>query len=435
MRMEDMILVSVDDHLVEPANTFERHSPAKYRDRMPRIIKGPNGEDIWTFEGKKLPTFSVNAVVGRPYEEYGFEPTGFDQLRRGTYDVHARIEDMSANGVLASMNFGSFPGFAGQIFERATDKDLAHAALQAYNDWHIYDWCGAYPDRLIPLGVIPNWDPARAAAEIRRLKKLGCNAISFPPNPTQTGLPSLHSDFWDPIWKACSDEGVIVCMHITDPRAAVPAMDSPVDVWMANMQVTMYATASDLTFSPVLRKYPKIRFALSEGGVGWIPHFLERIDAVYKRHHFWTNQDFGDRKPSELFLEHCYTCFIEDDTGIGIRHRASLDNMTWECDYPHADTTWPDSPEILWKSIGNLPENEIDKITHLNAMRAFQFDPFKFRPKENCTVGALRAEAAHIDVRTVASKGGIPAARHKGVVTFQDLVSQLSDRMPVAANR
>jgi predicted TIM-barrel fold metal-dependent hydrolase len=429
MEMNDLILVSVDDHVVEPANMFERHSPAKYKDRMPRITAGAGGEDIWVFDGMTVPNMALNAVAGRPKEEYGMEPTAFSQLRKGCYDVDARIGDMNVNGQLAGLNFPSFPGVAGQTLLKAPDKDIAMVVVQSWNDWHIDDWCGKYPGRFIPCAIMPLWGPEAAAAEVRRIARKGCHALSFPPNPTTAGLPSLHSPSWDPLWKAASEEGVVICLHIADGNGTVPSMDSPVDVFITNMPVSLYSTASDLTFSPILRKFPDIRFALSEGGTGWIPHFLERIDYVHAAHK-WTRQDFGGIQPSELFLKHVYTCFIDDKTGIKMRHEAGLRNMQWEGDYPHSDSQWPYSPETLWKSLKDVPDDEINLITHENAMRAFQFDPFKHIPKAQATVGALRAQAKHVDLSFLtAGSGGTPPAEHEGVVTFGDVMKQLSKQL------
>ena len=169
MRIEDMILISVDDHVVEPPDMFERHIPGRWKDEAPRLIHRQDGSDAWLFQGKELPNIGLNAVAGRPPEEYGLEPTSFDEMREGTWNIHKRVRDMDANGVLGSMCFPSFPQLCGQLFARTKDKDLALAVLQAYNDWHIDDWCGSYPDRFIPLALPALWDPEQAAAEIRRI--------------------------------------------------------------------------------------------------------------------------------------------------------------------------------------------------------------------------------------------------------------------------
>lgn len=432
MKMEDMILISVDDHVVEPADAFERHAPVKFKDQMPRIVKGSQGEDLWAIEDMTFPNMALNAVAGRRPEEYGMEPTCYEQLRKGTYDAKARIDDMNANGVLGSLNFPSVPGVVGQNLEKIKDKALAFAVVQTWNDWHILEWCASAPGRFIPMGIVPTWDPKLAAQEVKRIAALGCHAIAFPPNPSMTGQPSIQNEVWNPLWQACSDHQVNVCMHISDPSGCVPSMDSPVDVFMTNMPVSLYATASDLTFSPILRKFPALRFSLSEGGAGWIPHFMERADFV-SEHHIWTNQNFNGRKPSDLFREHCYSCFIEDPAGVKMREQIGIDRMMWEGDYPHSDATWPKSPELLWESMKDVPVDEVNKMTHENAMKAYSFNPFEHLKKEDCTVGALRAKATHVDLGyTDTSGAGIPPASHDGVVTFGDILEQLSGLHTVA---
>ena len=319
MRLEDMILISVDDHVVEPPDVFENHLPAKYKDIAPRIEHMPDGTDRWIFLDFDIPNVGLNAVTGRPPEEYGMDPTSFDELRPGTYDVKNRVLDMSANGVLGSLNFPSLPGFAGRLFAALEDKDAALALCRAYNDWHIEEWCGAAPDRLIPLAIPPIWDPNALGDEVRRVSKKGCHAITFPENPVPLGLPSLHSDHWDPFWKACEDEGTIVNMHIgSSSKLVITAMDAPVDVMITLQPMNIVQAAADLIFSRVIKEYPSITFALSEGGIGWIPYFLERLDHSYTTHRAWTFADFGDKLPSEVFLERMVLCYIEDD--FGARH-------------------------------------------------------------------------------------------------------------------
>jgi hypothetical protein len=146
-----------------------------------------------------------------------------------------------------------------------------------------------------------------------------------------------------------------------------------------------------------MTEFPDVRFALSEGGIGWIPYFLERIDYVYKHHRAWTGQDLP-MLPSELFRERFITCFIDDAAGLRNRHDVGIEQMTWECDYPHSDSTWPASPEVLAATLDRIPDAEVGAITHLNALRLFHYDPFSVHAREDCTVGALRARGADVDV-------------------------------------
>ncbi|MET0377385.1 MAG: amidohydrolase family protein, partial [Spongiibacteraceae bacterium] len=165
-------------------------------------------------DGRVLPNPGTNAVVGNPPEEYGMEPLSYDQIRKGVYDVHARIDDMNVNGIVGSLCFGSIFGFEGGAFINVENKDHALTLVKAYNDWHIDEWCGAYPGRFIPCAIVPLWDIKLIVEEIQRVVKKGCRAISFTDNPAAKKLPSLHSDYWEPLWKICADEGVIICNHI-----------------------------------------------------------------------------------------------------------------------------------------------------------------------------------------------------------------------------
>jgi predicted TIM-barrel fold metal-dependent hydrolase len=394
MRVDDLILVSVDDHVVEPPDMFERHVPEKWRDKAPRSVRKPEGHEVWVFEGNEIPNIGLNAVAGRPPEDYNMDVTSYDQIRRGTYDIHERIKDMNVNGVLGSMCFPSFPQFCGQLFSRAQDKELGHVMLQAYNDWHVDEWCGTYPGRFIPLGLPPIWDPELMAQEVRRLAAKGCHAITFSEDPSKLGWPSLHNEHWDPFYKACVDEGTIIALHIGS-SSSIPMLDeAPLDVMITLTPLNLFQTAANLIWSPALKRFPDLKFALSEGGIGWLPYFLERIDYVYERHRFWTGQDFGDMLPSQKAKQNFTFCFIDDKAGIANRDLIGVDNITWECDYPHSDSSWPNAPEAFAKHFDDtVSQQDVDKISHLNAIKAFHYDPFAHRSKDKCTVAALRAEA------------------------------------------
>jgi len=428
MRPEDMILVSVDDHVVEPPDMFQRALPSPYRERAPRVVRKKDGSDVWVFDGKQIPNLALNAVVGRPPEEYGMEPTSYEQIRPGCWNVHERIRDMNANGVLASMCFPSFPTFTGMKFAEHEDKGLASVLVQAYNDWHVEDWCGAYPGRFIPLALPLMWDPVATAEEVRRMSRKGCHALSFTESPEKLGFPSFHSEHWDPLWKACCDEGTVVAVHIgSGAGMSFNSMEAPVDVMITTTPMKIVDFAADILWSSVLKRYPKLRIALSEGGIGWIPYFLERADYVHEHHHAWTHQDFGGKRPSEVWREHMVTCFIDDATGILLRDRVGIDTITWECDYPHSDTTWPRSPEILARSLEGVPAEDVNRITHENALRIFRLDPFAHRPKAKCTAAALRAESPDVDLSVRSVRGGLPPALDPNrPVTTSDVLKQLA---------
>ena len=399
MDAAQLILVSVDDHLVEPPHMFDGRLPARFADRAPRVEHRDDGSDVWTFNGSVIPNVGLNAVAGRPRAEYGIEPTAFDEMRPGCFDVHERIKDMNAGGVLGSMNFPSFPGFSGRLFATATDKDLALAVVRAYNDWHIEEWCGAYPDRMIPMALPVLWDAQLAADELRRVAKKGCHSITFTENPATLGYKSFHDESWDPLWKAAVDENVVISIHLgSSGQLAITAPDAPVDVMITLQPMNICQAAADLIWSRVIKNFPDIRFALSEGGTGWIPYFMDRLDRTYEMHRAWTGQNFNGRLPSEVFREHFLTCFVADPVGVQLRHLIGIDSIAWECDYPHSDSSWPNAPEELAAATVGVPDDEVHKIAWENACRWYSFDPFVTRTRAQATVGALRAEATGHDV-------------------------------------
>ncbi|MCL2584948.1 MAG: amidohydrolase [Streptosporangiales bacterium] len=402
----DLIMVSVDDHVIEPGHMFEDRVPARYADRAPRFVRQDDGTMAWLYGGKVITNTALNAVAGRPPEEFGFEPTCIEELRPGCYDIHSRVKDMNANGMLGSMCFPSFPRFCGQLFMEATrDTDEAAAMVRAYNDWHVDEWAGTYPGRFIPLALPMMWDPEAAAAEVRRLARKGCHAVTFSSNPHALGLPSMYSEHWDPFWQACADEGTVPCMHLgSSSTVPTTSPDAPVELIYTLSPINLIETAGDVLWSSLFRKFPSLRIALSEGGIGWVPYFLERVDYIYRHTQHWSGMDLGGRLPSEIFSEHVILCFIDDAVGIEARHRLNLDNVAWECDYPHSDTTWPKSPEMAMQYLSALSREEIDKITHLNAMRHFQYDPFAHVPRAEATVAALRGQSAGWDVSVRATR-------------------------------
>ncbi|MBH0114617.1 amidohydrolase [Novosphingobium sp. YJ-S2-02] len=411
MEMNDMVLISVDDHISEPPDMFKNHLSAKDLEDAPRFVTDAQGKAAWEYQGMYLPSVGLNAVVGRPMNEYGMEPTALDQLRAGVYDVHARVEDMDVNGIAASVNFGSVFDFAGGRLHRAKDKDRALVHLRAYNDWHKDEWCDAYPARFIPCGILPTWNMDACVEEIHRLAKKGFKAVSVSDAPTVQGLPSIHNEYWEPFWKAIVDTDLTICCHIGAGNPAPHASEeTPIEAWITTMPMSIAYGAADWLQLQALHKYPSLRIALSEGGIGWVPYFLERSDFSNWRHKAWTNSVFQDLKPSEMFRRHFLNCFIDDQFGLQNIEYIGEDNIAYETDYPHSDTLWPEVPEHLYKAIRHLTDAQIDKITHQNAMRWFNFPLFELGRKEDLTVGALRqrAEAAGVDTSPKSSGGDRP---------------------------
>lgn len=413
MKVEDLIFISVDDHVVEPPGMFDNHMTKQELETIaPKLIED-NGRNYWVYQGHKIANMGLNAVVGRPKEEYGMEPMRYDDMRAGVHDIDARIDDMNANGICASLNFPTFPTFAGNLFHQSKDKKAALRVIEAYNDWHIDEWAGKYPGRIIPLAMLPIWDQQAMIAETKRVVAKGCKAITFPDNPALHGFPSIHNAHWDPLWEVCAENDVVINCHIgTGAQPPHSSPETPIDAWITAFPMSIANSAADWLYGEFLLKYDNLKISLTEGGVGWVPYFLERAEFTLDHHGAWTRSGFGGKRPTEVFREHFLTCFIEDESGLRNRDLVGIDTMMFECDYPHSDCTWPVTPENTFKQLiaAGLSDDEINKVTHLNAIREFNFDPIAILGRENCTVGALRAQAEAAGVDTTPKSGGGAAA-------------------------
>jgi len=405
VKLDDMILVSVDDHVIEPPTVFDHHMPERWAVRAPRLVFDANsGMQKWTWEGGTTSTPFICAVVTLPPKEWGYDPTTLAEMRPGCWDVDERVRDMNANGILASMCFPSFAGMSGNFFAGCKDRELAHVALQAYNDWHIDEWAASHPGRFIPLPLSPLWSPAVAAQEVRRVARKGAKAITFSEAPESFGYPSIHTGAWDPFFAACCDEGVVVAIHIasSDMQATVlnNTAGAPIEVVSTLPCWNALPCAANLLWSKSLVKYPDLKIALSEGGTSWIPGFLDRMERQFHVQK-WVGSDLGGLTPTEMFRKHFLACFICDPSGLLLRDRIGIDNIAYEVDYPHSDCTFPGSPEELWEHLtsAQCSDQEIAKITHENAAKFFGVDLFAHVDRRDATVGALRARAGDVDLR------------------------------------
>jgi predicted TIM-barrel fold metal-dependent hydrolase len=372
MLPEDVQLISVDDHVIEHEKVWADRLPSKYLEDGPRVVELDGGTEAWCFENRMIPTIGLNAVAGKDPKEFGVDPVRFDQMLPGCYDVKARIADMDLDGVHAQMCFPSFPGFAGSTLFAAENKELATACVTAWNDFILDEWCASAPDRFIPMVMVPFWDIGATVAEVQRTAAKGAKAITFTEAPHRLGLPSYHSDHWDPFFTAAQDADMPLCLHFGTGGAPVTAPDANFAVAIALFGMNSQFTTVDLLLSPVFHKFPRLRVALSEGGIGWMPYVLERADYTWERHQWHTGLN-PDVRPSELFHDHIFGCFIVDHVGIEIRHLIGVHNVMFEGDYPHSDSNFPASREKLADVLLEVPDTESRSIAEDNARRVFNF--------------------------------------------------------------
>ena len=369
-------VISVDDHLIEPPDLFEGRLPAPLAERAPRIVEDDDGTQYWVYEGRNYPNVGLNAVVGRARETWSMDPSRFDEMRPGCFDIHARVADMDVNGVWASLCFPSLvAGFCGSVFMRSDDPELGLACLRAWNDWHIEVWAGTYPDRIIPLQLPWLADVEVGADEIRRNAERGFKAVSFPEFPAQLGLPAVFTDHWDPLLAACAETGTVVCMHTgASAWAPLPSPGPPFELLPTLFPVNALIAAAEWLWSGIPVRFPGLSLALSEGGIGWVPMLLDRVDYVLAHSASGTESGAwsGDLLPSEVLRRNFFFCSIDDPSLVELRHVIGVDHIMVESDYPHADSTWPDTQLVLEKTLGSLPEDELRAIAYGNAARLFR---------------------------------------------------------------
>jgi len=391
------MIISVDDHVVEPANLWMDRLPAKYKDVGPRIKRAPMGEvtyvggklsvipgsqgtdtDWWHYEDLVRPLLRVDSAVGVPRDQVTMSGITYEDMRPGSYEQKPRLEDMDENHIEASLCFPTFPRFCGQTFTEAKDKELALLCVQAYNDWMIEEWCAGSEGRLIPLIIVPLWDAHLAAAEVRRNAERGVRAVCFSEIPAYLGLPSVHDPdrYWDPFFQACDETSTVVNMHIgSSSKMPSTSADAPAAVGSSLTHINAELSMADFLFSGLFERFSNLKVAYSEGQIGWIPYLLHRMDVVWEDNRGWGGvADIVPNPPSSYFPDHVYGCFFDDPNGMKLIDEIGADNITYESDYPHSDSTWPRTAHIAEEQMAGLTDEQRYKVIRGNAIKLFGLD-------------------------------------------------------------
>jgi predicted TIM-barrel fold metal-dependent hydrolase len=367
-RPREFAIVSVDDHYMEPADLYEGRLPAKLVDRAPRIVEDERGAQWWEYDDALLSVNGTDAVQSWDgYPAY----TGalrFDDVRRGAWDVHARLEDMDVAGIYASLCFPSMLiGFAGQRFMRMHDHEVGLACMRAYNDWILDGWCAVAPDRLIPSQITWLPDVEIAAAEIRRNAERGFKAVAFTENPEKLDLPSIHTDYWDPFLAACAETDTVVNLHIGSSSSTIePSTDSPLAVLGAMFAVNGMAAALDWFYAGTTLRFPGLRIALSEAGCTWVPWVLDSLD------HRGGPAGLRGTDVQEAFLRSFWFTSIEEPIGVEIMSRLMPGHVMIEADYPHSDSRWPDCQALCARILDGASDEFKLQATQLNACALYR---------------------------------------------------------------
>ncbi len=365
-------IISVDDHVVEPPHTFQGRLPRRLEGEAPRIVETPEGHQVWEFQGKRYSQVGLNAVAGRRRETVRMEPFRFEEMRPGCYDIEARISDMDLAGIWGSVNFPSqITGFCGRVFFEAQDRELGLACIRAWNDWLYEEWRTPYPDRIVGLGITYLSDPKLAAEEIHRNAARGFTSVTLPERPHAIGLPSLWDrDYWEPVIQACVETDTVVSLHVGSsgiypgpPGGSGPGLGATLFG-----QLSLSACAEWL-WSGWPRDFPTLRIAMSEGGIGWVAMLLDRLDNVVDRSGYGQGWDL---RPSDVLRRNFWFCTIDDPSTIDTRYRIGVDHVMVEVDYPHGDSTWPYTQDVIRRAWGHVPPHELRQMCAINAAELYR---------------------------------------------------------------
>lgn len=390
-------IISVDDHLVEPAHLFTQWLPKKYQYGAPRVERrmvsldtdlfgfeeDENGmpSDVWVF-GKSIyvPRRAVVVLDGvhTSAEMRDKEPVTFDEMDPACYDPKARLAAMDEQGVEASIGFPSFPRFCGQAFSEETenDRDLGVALIRAYNDWQVEEWAGDSGGRLVPAPVVPLWDAHLAAAEVRRNAARGVHAVAFSEIVGHLGYPSIHDGNWDPFFAACEETETVVCMHIGSSSLLMTLPpEAPLLLLPVLQFANSYASMADFVFSGVLDRFPQLKLAYSEGQAGWIPYAMERMDHAYAHHTWALGDEKLKEKPSTYVRRNMWGCIFADKHAIASAEHIGVDNLMFEVDFPHSDGPFPHTRSHLADQFAGVDPAITYRIVRGNAIRLYQL-PF-----------------------------------------------------------
>ena len=370
-------ILSADDHVIEPPTLWTDRAAARDQERCPHIVE-IDGRHAWQYEGELtyIAMGSCRALPG--FREEGYPPApgtaNFSEIRPGCYDPAERLKDMDIDGVWGQLCFPNYARFAGhRFFLNVTDLDLGLVCLRTYNDYLLDEWCATDPRRLYGAVILPLHDVTLAVAELERTAAKGARAIAFSENPTVLGLPSVHTAHWDPLWSAVQDIGIPVCMHIgSSSRLMTTSPDAPPTVLVSLNGVNSMMAAVDWLMSGILERFAGINVVLSEGGAGWIPYMLERMDKAFHDKRIRPNRSIGQTSkggvlpPSELFRRQMYVCLVDERFALRSLGDIPVDNLLFEGDYPHGDGLWPYNRSYLEKALADVPDVDAVKIAYQN---------------------------------------------------------------------
>jgi predicted TIM-barrel fold metal-dependent hydrolase len=358
-------LISADSHVNPPPHLWQQDAPAKLKDRVPRVESTPEG-DVWVVDSRTSPIQGLSFMAGREHKD--IKPRiAYKEMRPGSWDVKARLADMDQDGIAVDILYGGGP-------TRYEDPDLRRWCIGRYNDW-LFELESESGGRLVGVPLLPVNSIDETLAELRRVLAKGARTVQVDAFADTQGAPPWSDAGWEPFWSALAEAGIPLAFHIQGPRGmALQRLADPTpgvrEAFISLAPLGVSELIAELIFCGVCQRHEKFRFVVVETGIGWLPYFLERMDATFKKHRFWTRSVITE-PPSFYWHRQGHATFIEDHSGVKLRREAGLANILWSSDYPHSDSTWPRSREVVAEHFAGVPAEERHQVVAGNAERLY----------------------------------------------------------------
>jgi uncharacterized protein len=358
-------MISADSHITEAPGTYVDYIDKKYKDTAPHLVRDPKLGDVFVIDGFNRPLqIGLVAAAGKKAEELAVWGAKFENLHRGGWDPEARMLDQDRDGIAAEVLYPSI----GMTLCNHRSVDYKKACFDAYNLW-LAEYCSPHPDRLIGLGQTAMRSVEEGIEDLRKMKALGFRGVMLPGNP---GVSDYDDPIYDPFYEAAVDLKMPLSFHILTSHADTLKQRGP----KINGLMAIIRGCQDIlgvfVFGGVFQRHPKLKVVCVEADAGWVPHFMYRMDHAYKRHRYWLPPSGKlNKMPSEYFRENVYTTFQDDWVAFQMKDMCNIRRLLWANDFPHSDSTWPDSQELLRQHRQGLTDEEFKLIVHDNAAELY----------------------------------------------------------------
>ncbi len=357
--------ISADSHITEPPDCYTKFIDPAWRTRAPHVVRDANGSDIYVVEGLTTKiAMGLIAAAGKPAEELTMGGATYETMHRGGWDAKARLADQDRDGVAAELVYAS----VGMLLCGHPDLDYKNACFHAYNRW-LQGFCADAPTRVFGLGQTALRTPEESIKDFERIKAMGFVGVMMPGNP---GIADFDDPMWDPLWEAAVALELPVSFHILTSKEDQQKARGPRINGFQGIIRGCQDIIGTFIYGGVFMRHPKLKLVCVEADAGWVPHYMYRMDHAYKRHRHWMKGKELAQLPSYYFRENVYLTFQDDHTAFQMRHLMNVERLMWASDFPHSDSTWPNSRQVLAEQAADLTSFERDRIVHDNVRELYR---------------------------------------------------------------